>query len=310
MALDSGTAFAIAWRVVPMLPEPLVRALFDLGARVAWQREGAGVRQLEKNLARVRPEATDAELRRLSRDGMRSYMRYYAELFMLKGMPSDEMDVRVQPIIPDRMRADLETGSVVVALGHIGNWDMAGAWASQNVTTVVTVAERLKPERLFQDFVSLRESWGSQIIPLEKGGNVFRELVRRARAGNRIVALLADRDLTHSGVEVDLLGQPARLAVGPAALALATKRPLYFAAIRSERIPQLHGPRKWGIVLEFIGPVEPPPPGDDAIRLYTQRWADLLTAHIRQYPESWHMLQKVFTADLDPRRLARTDGPS
>jgi KDO2-lipid IV(A) lauroyltransferase len=307
MALDSGTAFAVAWKIVPLLPEPLVRALFDIGALVAWQRGGDGVRQLERNLVRVRPDATDAELRRLSRDGMRSYMRYYAELFMQKGMPSDELHARVRPHVPETMRSDLETGSVVVALGHVGNWDMAGAWSSQHIATVVTVAERLKPERLFQDFLALRESWGSEIVPLDKGGNVFRELVRRARSGTRIVALLADRDLTNSGIEVDLLGQPARLAVGPAALALATRRPLYFAAVRSERIPQVHGPRKWGIVLEFIGPIEPPAPGPDAVRLYTQRWADLLTAHIREHPTSWHMLQKVFTADLDPRRLARRD---
>lgn len=307
MALDSGRAFALAWRIVPLLPEPLVRRLFDLGALVAWQQGGEGVRQLEKNLVRVRPDATDAELRRLSRDGMRSYMRYYAELFMQKGMPSDELAVRVRARVPDQMQADLEDGSVIVALGHIGNWDMAGAWSSQNIVTVLTVAERLKPERLFQDFLELRERAGSEIIPLNKGGTVFRELLRRAKASTRIVALLADRDLTQSGIEVSLLGQPARLAVGPAALALATRRPLYFAAVRSDRIQQVHGPRKWGIDLEFIGPVEPPPPGPDAIRVYTQRWADLLTAHIREYPTSWHMLQKVFTADLDPHRLARTD---
>lgn len=307
MALDSGTAFALAWKVVPHLPEPLVRALFDMGARVAWRRGGPGVRQLEKNLARARPAATDAELRRLSRDTLRSYMRYYAELFMLKGMPSDEIDARVRAHVPDHLREDLADGSVVVVLGHSGNWDMAGAWATRNVAPVCTVAERLKPEKLFQDFLALREHMGVEIIPLEKGGNVFRELVRRAHTGRRIMALLADRDLTNSGVEVELLGQPARLAVGPAALALATKRPLYFAAIRGDRIEQLHGPRRWGIDLAFIGPVEPPPPGPDAVRIYTQRWADLLTDHIREYPTSWHMLQRVFTADLDPARLKRTD---
>lgn len=307
MARDSGRAFAFAWRVVPHLPEPLVRFLFDLGARVAWRREGAGVRQLERNLARVRPDATDGELRRLSRDGMRSYMRYYAEVFMLKSMPTDEVDVRVRDHIPERLTADLEEGSVVVALGHAGNWDLAGAWTTRNVAPVLTVAERLKPERLFQDFLALREEMGMSIIPLDSGGSVFRELVRRARSATHVVALLADRDLTQSGVEVEFLGQPARLAAGPAALALATRRPLYVAAIRDDRIPQMHGPRKWGIDLAFIGPVEPPPPGDDAVRLYTQRWADVLADHIRDHPTSWHMLQKVFTADLDPRRLARTD---
>lgn len=305
MRIDPGTAFSLAWTIVPRLPEPLVRALFDVAGRIAWRQGGDGVRQLEKNLSRVRPEATDKELRRLTRDCMRSYMRYFAELFMQPGMPSDEMDVRVRGHVPDRMRADLEEGSVVVALGHLGNYDLAGAWSTRNIATVMVVAERLKPEKLFRKFLAVREKEGTEVVPFERGSNVFRHLVRRSREDTRIVALLADRDLGSSGIEVQLFGQPARLAVGPAALAIATKRPLYFAAIRGDRIEQLHGPRKWGIDLEFIGPITPPAPGPDAIRAYTQAWADIMTEHVRKHPTSWHMLQKVFTADLDGDRLAR-----
>ncbi|NLI19573.1 MAG: phosphatidylinositol mannoside acyltransferase [Actinomycetales bacterium] len=302
MRIDSGVAFRVAWRVIPRLPEWLTRWLFTRGADMAWRHNGPGVRQLEKNLARVRPEATAKELRELTREAMRSYARYYAELFMMPALPTDEMDVRVRPHVPEQMRADLEDGSVVMALGHVGNWDLAGAWATRNIAPVLTVVEHLEPERVFRDFVALREAMGVEIIPFEKGGSVFRELVRRATSGTRLVPLLADRDLSASGVEVTLCGQPARLAAGPAALALAIRRPLYFVAIRGDRIEQLHGPRKWGIDLAFIGPVAAPPPGPDAVERYTQAWADLLTAHLTEHPESWHMLQKVFVADLDPSR--------
>jgi len=189
-----------------------------------------------------------------------------------------------------------------MAVGHTGNWDMAGAWATRNVATVVTVVEHLKPERVFREFVAVRERMGVELVPFEKGGGVFRELLRRAAATTRPVPLLADRDLSESGVEVTLCGHPARLAAGPAALALSLKRPLYFAAIRSDRVEQMHGPKKWGIDLRFIGPIPPPEPGPDAVARYTQAWADVLTAHLQEHPTSWHMLQKVFVADLDPAR--------
>lgn len=305
MRIDAGTAFSLGWTIAPRLPESLVRALFDITGRIASRRGGEDVRQLEKNLSRVCPDATDKELRLLARDCMRSYMRYYAELFMQPGMPPDEMDARVRSHVPDQMRADLEEGSVVVALGHLGNYDMAGAWSTRNVATVLVVAERLKPEKLFQQFMAVREKEGTEVVPFDRGANIFRRLLRRSLEDTRVVALLADRDLGASGIEVQLFGHPARLAVGPAALALAAKRPLYFAAIHDDRIEQLHGPRKWGIDLEFIGPIAPPEPGPDAVKAFTQAWADLLTNHVRAHPTSWHMLQKVFTADLDAERLAR-----
>ena len=116
--------------------------------------------------------------------------------------------------------------SVVLALGHVGNWDLAGAWATRAVAPVTTVAERLEPEELFQEFVAFRESIGLTIFPLTGSGDVFRGLVRAARGGPGLIPLLADRDLTASGVEADLFGLRARFAAGPAALAISTGAPL------------------------------------------------------------------------------------
>lgn len=308
MRLDAGTAFALGWRIIPKLPEPFVRWAFDLVFRLAWRRGAAGARQLERNLSRVVPDATDQELSRLTRQGMREYGRYYAETFMQPRLEEDELRARASLTYPDRMAEDLRTTGVVAALGHTGNWDMAGAWVAGNLCPLVTVAEVLEPERIYREFLALRRARGVDIIPLRGGGEVFRKLIRWTREHTGMVALLADRDLTSGGVEVHLCGQPARFAVGPAALALTTKRPLYFVGVRSDRIEQLHGPSRWGVRLEFIGPIPPPEPGPDAVRQYTQAWVDELTEWVRKYPASWHMLQKVFTADLDPARLQRATG--
>src|SRR5699024_2481580 len=90
-------------------------------------------------------------------------------------------------------------GAAVLALGHSGNWDLAGAWANRHIGQVITVAERLEPPELFEAFVGFRESLGMVIVPLEKGGGVFRRLLTETRRPV-IVPLLADRDLSSTGV--------------------------------------------------------------------------------------------------------------
>lgn len=314
--MDVARLFAFAWRVVGKVPDPVVRGVFRLVADVVWLLRGGGVRQLEANLGRVRPQARPDEIRRLSLLGMRSYMRYYGEAFALVGAKPEQIDARVRLVDPAEVVGTMNEGRMVVmALGHLGNWDLAGAWATRNLGRTVTVAERLKPEALFQEFLQFRESLGLEIIPLAEGGaggGVFRELVRAARQpGGGLIPLLADRDLTARGVEVDLFGERARVAAGPAALAVATGAPLCSASITYER---LTGARRraagtaWGVVIEFgrLLTVPDDVPRSERVAVLTQAWVDDLGRGISRAPQDWHMLQKVFVADLDPERYART----
>ena len=186
-------------------------------------------------------------------------------------------------------------------LGHLGNWDHAGAWSTLALAPVTTVAERLRPERLFDRFVRFRERLGMTIIPLTGGSDVFRSLLRTLRDGG-FVPLLADRDLTEGGVEVELFGEPARMAVGPAALALQSGAALFAVAIHYE--PGERG--RQGIVITWSPPIDTTDVGSGrpAIAELTQRCADHLAGAIAEHPQDWHMLQRVFTADLDPVRSA------
>lgn len=305
----SGGATLLAFRFFGAAPEGLSRALMRIAADVAWLLHGSGVRRLEANLRRARPEASERELRRLSLEGMRNYLRYYAEAFALPRLTPEQVDARVRAVGEAPVLEACGSGRpVVLALGHQGNWDLAGAWATVYLAPVTTVAERLEPAEVFDAFVGLREAIGLRIIPLDKGGDVFRELVRTLRTGSVLVPLLADRDLTSKGVEVDLLGERARVAAGPAALAVATGAALVPTLIRHERI---YGARRraarsrWGIVLTFTPAIAVPPdvPRSEQVAALTQAWVDVLGADIAAHPTHWHMLQRVFVGDLDPARV-------
>ncbi|WP_028048457.1 phosphatidylinositol mannoside acyltransferase [Cellulomonas sp. URHD0024] len=310
MKVDVARLYAFGWKVAGKVPGPVLRGAFAVVADLAWLRRTGGVVQLEKNLARARPDLDARTLRRLGRAGMRSYMRYFGEAFTLGSLSSAQVDARVRGVGLENLRPYTESGrSVVLALGHVGNWDLAGAWATRAIAPVTTVAERLEPEELFQEFLAFRESIGLTIFPLTGSGDVFRGLVRAARGGPGLIPLLADRDLTASGVEADLFGLRARFAAGPAALAISTGAPLVTTVISYER---LTGARRkaagspWGIVVDFHEPIPVPTgiPRADQVRVLTQAWVDELGAGIRRYPQDWHMLQKLFVEDLDPERYA------
>jgi len=307
--VDSGRLFTWAWKILPKLPSPLVRGGFDLAARIAHLARIGGVQQLERNLARItRP--TPRELRSQSRDGMRRYLRYYAEVFQLPRLTPAQIAARVRTVGSEPTRRALQRGTVVAGLGHLGNWDLAGAWSELNFAHVVTVAEKLTPEELFTQFLSFRENLGMRILAYEKGHGVFRELLRAARSDSALMPLLADRDLSRDGVVVTVCDEEMRVAPGPAAVAVAAGVPFVGVFIRHER---LRGQRRraagspWGIVIEFTDFIAAPEaiPAEERAAHMMQMWADRFGAFLRAYPQDWHMLQKCFVADLDETRLAR-----
>lgn len=294
--LLTTAGFRSAWAGVRWMPERAAYLLFDRLADVTVLRGGTG--RLRANYARVRPDLDDAALDDLVREGMRAYLRYYGEAFRLPVLSATELAerVRVEGDAPVRDVVD-SGGSAVCFLGHLGNWDLAGAWAAVHWTSVTTVAERLEPEEVFAEFLRFREGLGMTILPLTGGPPPFPALREAARRPG-LIPLLADRDLTQQGVEVDFFGRPARMAAGPAALALAERRPLFPVSIRHERRGS-----GWGIVITFHPEVPAPPSGPTAERVHTmtQACADALAGAIAEHPEDWHMLQAVFAEDVRPR---------
>ena len=292
-ALTLG-GYRLGWATVRRLPEHAAYTVFEQLADLAVSRGGKGVDRLRGNYAMVRPELTATELDALVREGMRSYLRYYCEAFRLPDRSEAQVRESVRVEGDGAVRAELAAGRPVVCfLGHLGNWDMAGAWGTRELGPVVTVAERLKPEEVYAEFLAFRESLGMTILPLTGGGDVFAQL-RGHLARPVVMPLLADRDLTERGIEVDLCGHRAKMAAGPAALALASRAALHPVTIHYERLEQPSW--KHRVVITFHERVLPPDEGPARAKAQamTQACADVLGAAILTHTADWHMLQRVF----------------
>ncbi|MFJ6197684.1 phosphatidylinositol mannoside acyltransferase [Micromonospora sp. NPDC092111] len=287
--------YVAGWRLVRALPRSVVAATFRAGADRAARNNGAGTTRLRANLRRVvGPELPEAELDALVRRGLRSYARYWMEAFRLPTLSRRQILAGFHLGGADLLAADVAAGrGAVVACPHAGNWDAAGAWVAAAGLPITTVAERLKPEGVYERFLAFRQGLGMEILPSHGGPRpAFDVLLERLRAGT-VVPLLADRDLSARGIEVDFFGGRTRMPAGPALLAIRTGAPLYVASLWYEpdmAYAQLEGPL----------PVPDPDsaPLDERVRILTQRIADRLAAGIARHPEDWHMLQRMW---LDQR---------
>lgn len=294
----ADTLYAFGWNATARLPERVARANFDAIADATWLRGGRSVVQLRTNLARVVPDLDDGALSQLTRAGMRSYMRYWCEAFRLASMDAGDIVRRMHVIDEPRLRDAVASGrGVVLALPHMGNWDHAGAWLTATGVPFTTVAERLRPESLFDRFVAYRESLGMEVVPLTGGQRPpYGLLADRLRSGG-VLCLLADRDLTATGIEVEFFGKGARFPAGPAALAFDTGAALLPVTLAYPTRRTWQG--------RIHPAVRPDGAGDRACQVatMTQRVADAFAGAIAERPQDWHMVQRVWTDDLDPARL-------
>lgn len=283
-AIELG--YAAGWRLVRTLPRGVALALFTAAADRAYKANGPGTQRLRRNLRQVAgPGMDDA----LVRDGLRSYARYWLEAFRLTSLSKQQHLDGFRLKQSDEFHKVLAEGNgIILALPHSGNWDAAAAWVAASGHRLVTVMERLKPEKVYEQFIAYREKLGMEVMPLTGATRPpIDVLAERAQQGHA-VALLSDRDLSARGVEVEFFGGRTRMPAGPALLALRTRAPLYAVDIWFEP----------DHVAAEIRRIELPDPADgplsERVKLVTQRLADAYEIGIAAHPQDWHMLQKLW----------------
>lgn len=290
--LVAAQAYRAGWWGVRRLPERAAARLFQLGADVAARRGGKGVDRLRANYSRV-TGLPPGELDDLVRAGLRTYARYWCEVFRLPSTARQRVAGAVSA--PDQERiwaAHREGRGVILVLGHLANWDVAATWLISRGHRFTTVAERLRPEALFDAFVAFRESIGMEVVALTGGEQTPSALLeQRLRAGG-VLCLLADRDLSASGVPVTFFGATATMPAGPAALALRTGAALLPTLLANTDDPAGRL-RLWDSTCD----VRPAIPHTDVATM-TQEWATALESAVRERPQDWHMLARLWRDDL------------
>jgi KDO2-lipid IV(A) lauroyltransferase len=290
---DAG--FAAGWRAVRMLPEPVARGVFDRAGRWAAGRDGKGTRQLRANLrVATGGSLTEADLAGLTSRALRSYARYWQEAFRLPSLGTERIVTGTEVVGLEHLEKARAGGRpVIMALPHSGNWDAAGVWFIDWLGgPFMTVAERLKPESLYERFVAYRESLGFRVVPLTGGPRPSSDVLREWLADGGATCLLVDRNLGTGGVPVSFFGRAATMPGGAALLAAQTE-----AAI----IPTVcqFTESGWRLVFSPEVPVDGSGRLKDRVGAAMQTVADAFAGSIAAQPEDWHMLGRIWS-DVPP----------
>lgn len=283
----SYLAYVAGWKIVGVLPEKVAYRVFEVISHYMYRKNGKSVRRLRTNLSIVKPNLNEKQLEVLVMSSLESYLRYWCDTFRIHKWSPDRIKQTVSCTGENLLRDPITEGrGVIIALPHSGNWDHAGAYFCQEGIPLVTVAEILKPEKLFRKFLQYREKMGFEVLGLDS--RAFITLMKRARE-KRLIALVADRDLSDSGIEVNFFGKIAKMPPGPAVLAFKESVPLVAAHVSYTEI---------GIHIDFQEIVLSTN-GDESLRVKetVQALATAFEKGISKTPQDWHMLARIWIGE-------------
>jgi len=277
--------YLFAWKVIGILPEKTAYQLANFVSDQILRKNDKGIQRLRSNYKRVVPSISNSALEALTKEGMRSYLRYWFDTFRLNKWSKSRIIETTFVVRENLLRDPIETKKgCIIALPHAGNWDHAAAYFCSTGIPITAVVERLKPEAIFKKFLAYRQSIGIEAISHRE--KTIPILMERLNQG-KLVALVADRDMSRNGIEVNFLGGIAKMPAGPAILAIKSGSPLVTAYIRY---------LDKGIEITFDETIQLPISGseEEQIRIVTQSMADNFAKRIQDSPVDWHMLQRIW----------------
>jgi KDO2-lipid IV(A) lauroyltransferase len=277
--------YLFAWKLIAVLPEKSAYKLADYVSDRIYKKNGKGIKRLRGNYGRVMPEYSSQKLEELTKLGMRSYLRYWFDTFRLSKWSKNRIISTTQVIRENLLRDPIQSKhGCIVALPHAGNWDHAAAYFCSTGITLTAVVEKLKPEAIFKKFLAYRQSIGIEAISHKE--KTIPILTERLQAG-KLIALVADRDMSRNGIEVNFFGKTSKMPSGPAILAIKTGAPLITAYVRYT---------SGGIEIIFDETLKLTNSGseEEQIKIITQSMADNFAKRIKENPVDWHMLQRIW----------------
>ncbi len=283
-------AYRFFGAVMPRIPPRLGYALFDRLGKLSYEKGTTSRENVSDNLRHVLgPQADPARIEEVARQIFRHQARNYYDLFRVASLSGDQIRGLVTTHGLEHVDEALSAGKgVIMFTAHFGNIDIVMQMFALLNYPMTSVAERLKPERLYQYVVSMRASKGIKLIPID----TFLRPLFKALRNNEIVGLAADRNLTETGTVVDFFGAPCLLNDGHVSLALRTGAKLVPAFSLRNPDNTFDAYVEPALVLERTGDTE------QDVRAGMAKLAAVLEKWIGQYPGQWVMFQPIWRVPL------------
>lgn len=277
-----GVRFVVS--MLALLPYETARRLGAGLARLAYWPLGIRRRVVERQIQAAFPGLTPHDVSRIARDSYAHFGRVVIEIALL-GKSGTKRILEQFEGADDltAFRAAYAAGKgVLFVAGHLGNWELAAAFAGAQGFPADVVARHMA-NPLFDAYLKeTRERFGIRVMYDDEA---VRQVPRALRAG-RGVALVSDQGVKGlASAFVPFFGRPAKTPRGAAVFAQRFAVPTMFVAAT------LQPSGKYWFHVQPI-PVSRNPDREQATDETVAAYTRILESFVRRYPEQYFWLHR------------------
>ncbi|MDE6697378.1 MAG: lysophospholipid acyltransferase family protein [Muribaculaceae bacterium] len=267
-----------------------LKMLYPLSSFGAWMmRDVVKYRRniVENNLKKAFPNADKKQIDLWSKQFYRYLCDTFLEAGKLLGISDKEVDKRIKVYNAEIVDKAVEEGhSVVLFLGHYGNWEWVPAIVRhfKNNAEMVQIYHPLSDKVFDRLMLKIRSRFGSESIPM---ANTYRRLVEIERSGNKFVGgFISDQRPRghHADNWTDFLGIETDYFTGGEII--GNRLNCRFIYLDVEPTKRGH----YNLTFKEIKPIE-----DGKEFPYTRSYLRLLEETIRRNPPFWLWSHKRFS---------------
>jgi Kdo2-lipid IVA lauroyltransferase/acyltransferase len=239
-----------------------------------------------ENLRKAFPEFEEERIKKIAFSCYRNIIISFFEILHMQKMSRSEIINMLNVDNADLIIKNYQYGKGVILLSaHFGNWELIATSVSArvNIPFHVVVKHQSNPY-VDRKINSIRIKWGNEIVSLGISiRNIYKELKNK-----NLVAMVADQRGPADGLRIKFFGKDTAVYTGPAILAIKTGAPLiYGITIRQTDY-------SYKVVLEKINIEDLPDDEEEKVKEICQRLASFLEKYVRQYPEQWLWMHKIW----------------
>lgn len=219
----------------------------------------------------------------------KNFARTMTDFFRLGYITKDGFNVECLGFENTAKALELKRGCVLITL-HLGNWDYAGAWLAAHGVPMNALVE-VTEEEMFNLYTRHREHTGMKTFPASRAGYGFLHTIKK----NRVLAVLADRDIMKNGITVDFFSGKRSIPRGLADIIIKKKMPVLFAYLVFHPTSKKY---------RYLGFIEPPVVFDGSVDEFNRIMVKKMEGYIRKYPDQWFVFHPEWMEETKKSKSA------
>lgn len=242
---------------------------------------------VKDNLKTIFPNKSEKEINRMMFNLFRNFAKYLVDFFRFSKLDREYIKKYIRLENMGYLDEAIKRGKGGIILSaHLGNWELGAVVIALLGYPLWAVVLPHKHKKVDDFFNYQRQIKGVNVIPL---GKAVRQCLKVLR-GNKILALVGDRDFSEKGQVLDLFGKRTFFPEGTAVFALKTGTLIVPGfMIRNENDT---------FTLRFEKPMDFSRQNGDYtkedIKAVISEYKKVIEDYIRRYPEQWYMFRRFW----------------